>query len=410
MPFNARLLKLTGSAAVQVGRSTAAAYCRNKQQLLLLATMSDNHSMQTFDDLEVHRLDLAQNYLQSLKAQAGRPIALFAPRRVGKTFFLAEDLAPAARSAGFLPVYADIWLNRAAPLAAINHALEEALDDATVPASAVGKVAKTRVKKVAALGAELELGDEPRRRALPTEPALRFDALVARLAAASGKPVLLMLDEAQALAESNQGASVVATLRAVLQKRKREVAAVLTGSSQDALAAMLAASGGPMYQFAQLLNFPVLGDEYLDLLTRHFERIHKGKRLSLDSLRRVFGDIGYKPALMKDIVKDMSAEGSTDVAAAFKRMVADDRQVAGWRALLAPLDPLDHRILALLAEGRRPLAKDSLQALAPPHGAAPTLAKARASLDRLRRAGILTGSRGELSIEDPLLREYLRTK
>jgi hypothetical protein len=143
--------------------------------------MSDNHSMETFDDLEVHRPDLAQNYLQSLKAQAGRPIALFAPRRVGKTFFLAEDLAPAARSAGFLPVYADIWLNRAAPLAAVNHALEEALDDATVPASAVGKVAKTRVKKVAALGAELELGEEPRRRALPTEPALRLDALVARL-------------------------------------------------------------------------------------------------------------------------------------------------------------------------------------------------------------------------------------
>jgi uncharacterized protein len=372
--------------------------------------MSDNRRMATFDDLEVHRPELAQNYLQSLKAQPGRPLALFAPRRVGKTFFLAEDLAPAARSAGFLPVYADIWLNRAAPLAAINHALEEALDDATVPASSVGKTARTPVKKVAALGTELEFGDEPRRRALPAEPALRLDALVARLAASAGKPVLLMLDEAQALAESSQGASVMASLRAVLQKRKRDVAAVLTGSSQDALAAMLAASGGPMYQFAQLLNFPVLGDEYLELLARHFVRVHKGKHLPLDALRQVFSDIGYKPALMKDIVKDMSAEGSTDVTAAFNRMIADDRQVAGWRALLAPLDALDHRILALLAEGRRPLAKDTLQALAPARGPPPTLAKARAALDRLRRAGILTGSRGELAIEDPLLREYLRTQ
>jgi hypothetical protein len=34
-------------------------------------------------------------------------------------------------------------------------------------------------------------------------------------------------------------------------------------SSQDALAAMMAASGGPMYQFVQLLNFPVLGGDYL---------------------------------------------------------------------------------------------------------------------------------------------------
>jgi hypothetical protein len=40
------------------------------------------------------------------------------------------------------PVYADIWLYRADPLAALNHAIEEALDDATVPKTAMGKVAE----------------------------------------------------------------------------------------------------------------------------------------------------------------------------------------------------------------------------------------------------------------------------
>ena len=63
-------------------------------------------------------------------------------------------------------MYADIWLHRTSPLSAINRALEEALDDATVPTSAVGKAAKTPVKKIGALGAALELGDEPKRRAL----------------------------------------------------------------------------------------------------------------------------------------------------------------------------------------------------------------------------------------------------
>jgi hypothetical protein len=129
--------------------------------------------MKTFDDLEVRRPKLARSYLELLKAQPGRPIALFAPCHVGKTFFLHQDLTPAARASGFTPVYADIWLHRTSPLSAINHALEEALDDATVPASAVGKAAKTPVKKVGALGAALEFGDEPKRRALPAEPALR---------------------------------------------------------------------------------------------------------------------------------------------------------------------------------------------------------------------------------------------
>ncbi len=123
--------------------------------------------MKTFDDLEVRRQELARSYFELLKAQPRRPIAGFAPRRVGKTFFLDQDLTPAARAPGFTPVFADIWLHRTSPLRAINHALEEALDDATVPASAVGKAAKTPVKKVGALGAALELGDEPKRREFP---------------------------------------------------------------------------------------------------------------------------------------------------------------------------------------------------------------------------------------------------
>jgi uncharacterized protein len=43
--------------------------------------------MKTFDDLEVRRPELARSYLELLKAQPGCPIALFAPRRVGKTFW-----------------------------------------------------------------------------------------------------------------------------------------------------------------------------------------------------------------------------------------------------------------------------------------------------------------------------------
>lgn len=48
--------------------------------------------------------------------QPGRPIALFAPRRVGETFFLDGDVAPAARDAGLTPVYADLWLHCASPI------------------------------------------------------------------------------------------------------------------------------------------------------------------------------------------------------------------------------------------------------------------------------------------------------
>ena len=98
-----------------------------------------------------------------LNAQPHRPIALFAPRRVGKTFFLENDLSPAAHAEGFITVYADLWLHKTAPLDAINHALEEALDELTVPTTTVGKIAKAPVRKVGGLGASLESAMSPNR-------------------------------------------------------------------------------------------------------------------------------------------------------------------------------------------------------------------------------------------------------
>ena len=61
--------------------------------------------MKTFNDIAVRRPALAQSCLGILNAQTGRPIALFAPRRVGKTFFLDHDLTLEVEKNGMLPGY-----------------------------------------------------------------------------------------------------------------------------------------------------------------------------------------------------------------------------------------------------------------------------------------------------------------
>jgi uncharacterized protein len=365
-------------------------------------------NMNTFDDVEVKRPTLAKSYINLLIAQPGRPIALFAPRRVGKTFFLDNDLTPMSKKAGLLPVYADVWLQRTAPLDAINHALEEALDDVIIPRSKVGKLAKTPVKKLGVAGASLELGEEPTRRSLPIAAELRLDALMVRLSAASGKTILLMLDEIQTLAEVPNGDAIIATLRAVLHKRKSAVAAVFTGSSQSGLAKMMSTVGAPMYQFAQLLDFPFLGEEYLAELAQHFERVHKNRKPLISDLSRVFALIGHKPALMKDIVKSMSAEGITDVDLALKRFIADERHVAGWKALMSTMPALEIAVLHAIAKQLPLMGQETLKSFALPKQPTPTVAKVRAALERLRKAGIITKHSGEKAqIEDPMLTQYL---
>jgi hypothetical protein len=369
--------------------------------------MNNNDRMKNFDDVEIRRSKLAASYLQSLLAQPGRPIALFAPRRVGKTFFLEKDMTPAAQAAGFTTVYADVWLHRTSPLEAITHALEEALDDATVPTTTAGRTAKTPIKKLGALGTSVEWGDSPKRRPLPNQPELRFDTLIARLSKALNQPILLMLDEIQVLARLANGESIVATLRAVLQKRKDEVSAIFTGSSQDELSTVFSAAGGPMYQFAQLQVFPVLGEDYLQLLAAHFARVHQGKLLDLPGLHAAFERLGFKPALMKDLVKLMSAEGITDIQTGLKLFARDERQVAGWRGLLSGMTGLEMALVKVVAQGGQPLSRETLKRLGKVGGISPTIPKVRVALDHLKRSGILSKYSGSYRLEDQLFADYL---
>ncbi|MEO6321582.1 MAG: hypothetical protein ABIR56_12990 [Polaromonas sp.] len=366
--------------------------------------------MQTFEGLAVRRPQLAQGYLALLGAQPGRPLALFAPRRVGKTFFLDHDLAPAAKAVGMLTVYADLWLYKAAPLDAVNHALEEALDDVMVPASAIGKVARTPVKKVGALGFSVDLGDTPHRRALPENPALRLDVLVTRLARQHHGRILLMLDEVQALGEAPDGVALIGALRAVLHKRREEVCAVFTGSSQEGLARLMTSVGAPMYQFAQIVDFPYLDDEFLQLLAAHFNHVHPGKQLALDALRQGFQRMGFKPALMRDVVKAMSAEGITDVQRGIENYMTSGPQVAVWSALLNALEAFDQAVLVAIANAMPPFARDTLKALASVPGSKPTVGKVRSSIEKLKRTGMLSRTAQGTVIDDPLFAEFLLSR
>jgi hypothetical protein len=62
--------------------------------------------------------------------------------------------------------------------------------------------------------------------------------------------------------------------------------------------------------------------------------VHPGKKLDLADLRTGFGRIGFRPGLVRDVVKAMSAEGITEVGRGINHCMASDQQSAVWRALL----------------------------------------------------------------------------
>src|SRR5258708_22540070 len=73
------------------------------------------------------RPELAAKYLQMFDVGLTSARALFAKRRMGKSEFLEQDLIPAARDAGYLTVYLNLWDARSQPAPAFLAALTRAL-------------------------------------------------------------------------------------------------------------------------------------------------------------------------------------------------------------------------------------------------------------------------------------------
>jgi hypothetical protein len=225
-----------------------------------------------YEQWHFSRPALVESYLSLLRDGPGDPIALQSPRRWGKTTFLLTEMIPAARAAGYLPVYIDVWQSRSDVLAAINYGLQEAIDDLEVPATTVGKRLRTKINKVGVGTMSLELGEEPARKR-PDSPFLLVDWLLKSLLRKANKPVLLLFDEIQELAVAKESEAIVSALRAAITKSKKSVRVIFTGSSQDRLAELFSRSRAALYEGASILAFPALGADFL-----HFVAAHEGPR------------------------------------------------------------------------------------------------------------------------------------
>ena len=166
-----------------------------------------------------------------------------------------------------------------------------------------------------------------------------------------------------------------------------------------------------MYQFAQLMTFPALDTDYLTLLADHYREVHPTKSLDRAAMEKVFAHLGYKPALMKDLVKSMSADGLTNLEDGLKRYLEDDRNVSAWQGVFEQLSTLEQAVVVLLAHGVAPMAKDTLDVLAKIPGLSSTLPKVRAALNRMRQSGLLSKPpKGSFQLEDQLFGDYVAGK
>jgi hypothetical protein len=89
---------------------------------------------------ESYAQEIAQDLLRPtvLKEQLRSGVFLSGIRRVGKTTFVRQDLIPAVRNAGALPIYVDLWADKSKdPSTLVREAVRSALQAVENPASGI---------------------------------------------------------------------------------------------------------------------------------------------------------------------------------------------------------------------------------------------------------------------------------
>lgn len=343
-------------------------------------------------------------------------VALFAPRRKGKTWFVIKELAPAAIHRKYLPVYASLWTSPDAPHAPILDAVSEALAVAKknrVPwkrhlshlqtlALSVGVVSTswdTRASDpIAASSSEL------------THLARSLKALASR--AHEGR-VVLVLDEAQHLATNRRFSGLTHCLRTALDEIEAagtgHFHTLFTGSSRTNLTRLLNDPGAPFYKSVEQLTLPDLGQQYTDFVVTQLSRIGR-IQVSRSDCWQAFNALDRSPFYMELVIKNLILRRSDSIQTALAHVldgIAHDPQIAArWRALRR----IDRLVYETVCQNEPLYSEQSLARFGKRLGGKVDVAIVQNSLRRLRRLRLISASseRGKYQNEDPEVLAWLR--
>ncbi len=94
------------------------------------------------------------------------------------------------------------------------------------------------------------------RRFLPPHPSFRMDSLVKRISSAINRPLLLLIENIDALLQTPNSRDVLSSIRAVLQMRRHQLFAIFTSSSRERMGELFWDYGAPIYLFVHWLDLP----------------------------------------------------------------------------------------------------------------------------------------------------------
>lgn len=365
------------------------------------------------------RPELAQDLCNRLEggglADARSGLFLAAPRRVGKSTFLREDLLPEVTRRTWFPVYVDLWEKKDRdPGLLIADTIKLKLQENE------GRVAKAaravKLSKVSVLNSlTLDLAQP----GLPAD--VTIADLLAELLRIAKKPIVLIVDEAQHALTSEAGINAMFALKAARDRLNAstgmpQLMLVMTGSNRDKLAHLVLNRSQPFFE-SSVTPFPFLDRRFTDAFTAWANgALASGNQFAPEAVYAAFQLVGHRPEMLRELVAQVALSGEAGNLSTLLERGARDINNRLWdefESEFESLTPIQKAVLHVLIEKGSPwspFSEDSMAAYRTLTGlpAIPT-ATVQTALDGLRQRSLVWKEfRGAYALEDQGLAEWFK--
>ena len=283
---------------------------------------------------------------------------LAAPRRTGKSTFVRKDLVPALAKMNAEVIYVDLWADKNTdPAVLISDAIRTELRKVD---GAIFKVAqKIGLTKfsVGAMGSGLNFDLSQ----VGFSKDMTLAGVLSLLSKENGRPIVLVIDEAQHALTSTDGANAMFALKAARDELNLQglgLYLVATGSNRNKLAMMVHGREQAFFG-ATLVDFPKLSKDYLKWL---FDKA--GVSLDVERGYEIFVKAGSRPEIVNSALRRFKFElmdGIKAPDARFAELVKDNlfEAKSTFFSTVAHLPTLQNVLLRELAiDSRQPVAAD----------------------------------------------------
>lgn len=306
------------------------------------------------------RTELAEQFLDTFDMGSTSTLTLFAPRRMGKTAFLMNDLIPLSVERDYLPVYVSFWKYEQDPVACLEEGIKQALADTGL---------KAKLKRVLNRAPEVEAGLDGvghirvthKVESIEKDELLRLQQSFERLMV-SKKKILLCLDEVQHLATQVEFEPLVYFLRTLIDSTQNKLKVIFTGSSRDGLQKLFTRRKAPLFNSSSQIDLPELGTPFVRHIARAFHEA-TGRTLDPDEAAEAFRLLNKVPFSFRVCVDSLMRTSGTDIlsqARAFTEEMAGDSE---FKLIWEGLTPIDRAVLKRLVVSSRGIYQDESRQL-----------------------------------------------